>query len=141
MDNNYLNYILSFLMKRITVPTDFHSQVQGINTMLKDDVSGLVDSLTDFAVNSATVDYNIVTKNENLNEIFQKWLDSINADYDGQIPIGIKSLAKEYFKERWKGGSFPVLKVKWDRFEGLQLPTSMFFVDGGSIYSKEKQKG
>jgi len=140
MDSNYINYILSFLMKRITVPSDFHNQVQEINTMLKDDVSGLIDSLTDFAVNSATVDYNIVTPNDNLNKIFQKWLDSVNTEYDGQIPIGIKNLAKEYFKERWKGGSFPVLKMKWDRFDGLQLPTSMFFVDGGSIYAKDKKK-
>lgn len=138
---SYINYILSFLQKKIVIPQDFHAQVQAIEVMLGNDVSGLVDSLTDFSVNSATVDYTIITKNDNLNEILKKWLDNINISYGGEIPIGITSLSKEYFKERWKGGSFPILKIKWAKYKGLQLPMEMFFVDGGSIYAQDKEEG
>jgi len=137
----FFNQLMSTMLKKIIVPDNFSGQADVIEVMLRDDVSGLVDSLTDFAVESATVDYGIETDNETLNKILKKWLKQLNRDYKGKVPSGIKPLAKEYFKERWKGASFPVLKItKWGNFDGIQLPSRLFFVDGGGIVAKEKDK-
>jgi len=55
------------------------------------------------------------------------------------VPPGINALSREYYKERWKGSSFPVLKLTgWKEKNGLVLPTKMFFVDGSTIYSNKK---
>ena len=137
-----LNNIHSLLSNTITLPSGFHGEVNAVKEMLVDDVSGMVDTLTDFQVNVACVDYKIETNNSNLTDLLDNWLDNIiNRDYEGQIPRGIHNVAKEYFQERWKGSSFPILKIaKWDYISGLWLPTKMFFVDGGSIYSEEKEE-
>lgn len=138
-EQNFLFGLMSLLHRKVEVPEDYHQQVSVINDMLRDDVSGIVDSLTDFSVNSAAVDFSVSTKNEELNRILKKWLNSINKDYNGRLPIGTNELSKEYFKERWKGSSFPVLKIsEWGIIDGLMFPTKMFFVDGGSIYAKDK---
>jgi len=137
----FLNSLFSLLLKKIIVPINYHERVAAVKTMLKDDVSGLVDSLTDFSVQTASVDFSVETDNEKLTEILKKWLDNINSPYKGLIPRGIKPLAQEYFKERWKSSSFPILKItKWDTINGIKLPTKMFFVDGESIHSEEIDK-
>ncbi len=135
-----VDVLFDVLAKKINIPTEFHSQASAIQMMLEDDCTGLIDSLTDFMVESAEVKYEIVTDNETYNEILKKWLkETINSDYKGTVPRGITSLAEEYFKERWKGSSFPVLKIaNWKRVKGIYLPSKMFFVDGGSIYAKAK---
>lgn len=142
MDSGLLmNYVLSLMMKKVIVPSGFHQQAQAIDTMLSDDVSGLVDSLTDFAVETADVEFNIETKNVEFTKLLKQWLTEINKAYRGKIPSGIKALAKEYFKERWKGASFPVLKIgKWEAINGLMLPSKLFFVDGGSIHAQDKDE-
>ena len=133
-NTTWLNFLLSRLTHKIIVPSDFHSQVSAIQNMLSDDVSGLVDSLTDFSVNAATVDYNIETSNSELTNKLKRWLNLINIGYNGMIPVGIKALAKEYFKERWKNSSFCVLKIaKWEGVDGIIVPTKMYFVQGESI--------
>jgi len=140
-NNIFLNYILSMMLSKVVVPSEYHDQVNAINSMLEDDVSGLVDSLTDFAVDSASVDFNIETSNEDLNVILREWLDNINIGYNGKIPVGINPLAEEYYKELFKNGSFPVLKIaEWTEKNNIILPTKMFFVDGGSIYAKDIDK-
>jgi len=134
----YINWILGMLLQKVVVPGDYHAQADVIKQMLTDDVSGLVDSLTDFAVETASVDFTIESENQNLSKILQEWLYTLNAGYQGKVPVGIQALAKEYFKERWKGASFPVLKIaKWEKVGNMMLPTRMFFVDGGSVYAKE----
>ncbi len=136
-----LNQVFSLLARKIVVPTEFHNQVASVKEMLKDDVTGLIDSLTDFAVDSATVDFTIETENDKFSKILKTWINTLNIGYKGKIPIGIKPLAKEYMKERWKASSFPVLKIaKWDTIDGIQLPTQMYFVDGGSIYAFDKDE-
>lgn len=133
--------IISLLAKKIVVPSGFHDRANAVREMLNSDVSGIVDSLTDFQVNSATVDFSIESDNENLTKILKKWLDKINIEYSGQVPSGIKPLSKEYFKERWKGSSFPVLKIAgWTRIDGIIVPSKMFFVDGSSVYAKDKDE-
>jgi len=137
--NQILNFLMHGILQRIQVPTDFHSRVVAVKTMLEDDISGLVDSLTDFAVDSASGNYTVETDNTKVTQILKKWLDNINAGYKGQIPRGINALAEEYFKERWKSSSFPILKITdWETRDGLYLPTKMFFVDGESIRAKDK---
>jgi len=137
----FLNYILASLAKKISVPTDFHGQVSSIKLMLENDVTGLIDVLTDFSVESASVNYGIETNSDGLNAILKKWLKTVNIEYLGKIMPGIDAVAEEYYKERWKASSFPVLKLgKWERIDGIRLPTRLFFLDGGSIYAKEKNK-
>lgn len=138
----FLNYILSSLMKKIIVPTGFHAQVKEVKLMLENDVTGLIDVLTDFAVQSASVHYGIETNSDGLNGILKKWLAKINIEYLGKIMPGIDEVSEEYYKERWKASSFPVLKLgNWQRIggrTGLRLPTRLFLLDGGSIYAKDK---
>ena len=135
----FMNSLFSLLLKKIIVPTNYHDRVECVKTMLEDDVSGLVDSLTDFSVQTASVNFGIETDSSELTKILKKWLDNINSPYKGQIPRGIKPLAQEYFKERWKSSSFPVLKItKWDTINGISVPSKMFFVDGGSIHSEQR---
>jgi len=143
MDSGALfSNILGMLIKKIVVPTDFHDQTEEIKLMLKDDVSGLTDSLTDFQVDSATVDFTVETDNEEFSKILRIWLDEINSGYKGKIPSGIRPLAKEYFKERWKSSSFPVLKITdWKTIKGIKVPSKIFFVDGGSIHAKDLDDG
>jgi len=143
MDQNLLlGQMMGLLMKRIVVPSDFSGQCVAIKTMLADDVCGLVDTLTDFLVESSSVDFSIETQNEKLNELFQDWMDSVNIDYGGTVPMGMTELAKEYMKERWKGSSFPVLKIaKWTKVSGTDFifPTQLYFVDGSSIKAIDKE--
>lgn len=138
---SFFTQLMTSFLKKIVVPNTFKDQADVVEVMLRDDVTGIVDSLTDFAVESATVDFGIETDNKRLNKILDKWLKHVNRDYNGKVPPGIQALAKEYFKERWKGASFPVLKItKWDTFDGMELPSRMFFVNGGDITAKEKDK-
>ena len=132
-----LNNLLGMLIKKIVVPTEFHDQAEAIKVMLKDDVSGLIDSLTDFSVDSACVDFTVETDNEEFSKILRTWLNEINSGYKGKIPSGIRPLAKEYFKERWKSSSFPVLKIiDWKFINGIRVPSKMLFVDGADIKAK-----
>ena len=138
----FLNTLFSTLLRKIRVPSDFHSQVEVIKEMQKNDVTGLVDVLTDFSVNAACTDFTIETNNSELTRILKIWLEEINKDYKGRIPSGIQELAKEYFKERWKYSSLPILKVgEWGKVGSLVLPTKLFFVDGGAVHTKEKKEG
>ncbi len=140
LQGTFINMVLSFLLKRTNVPGDYHGQVQVVKQMLNNDVSGLVDSLTDFSVQSADVDYTIKTQNDGLDKILDKWLnEEINAGYDGQVPVGIRALAQEYFKERWKSSSFLCLKIlEWGTVDGLKVPVKLAFVDGESIHEESE---
>lgn len=134
-----INLVLSQLLKKVRIPGNFGDQAVAVKTMLGDDVSGLINSLLDFAVSSASGEYNIETKNEKFTTLLKEWLENINSEYNGLIPVGIQALSKEYFKERWAGASFPVLKIaKWGNIRGVIVPTKLFFVDGSSITAKDK---
>lgn len=132
----FINYILSALYKKTVVPTDFHGQALAVKELMANDVSGLVGSLTDFQVGAANVNWYIKTGNPTLDSIMAEWLDSINSEFNGLVPSGIRALATEYYKERWKGASFPVLKIlAWEEYQGFKLPSKLAFVDGSNIYS------
>lgn len=137
-----IDVLYNTLGKKISVPSNYHSQVSAVKTMQTNDCTGLVDSLSDFLVTSAMVNYSIETSSQALNKKLKNWLNrEINAEYKGQIPRGIQPLAEEYFKERWKSSSFPILKIaKWEKKDGLKIPTKMFFVDGESVYAKDAEQ-
>ncbi|MFW6173857.1 MAG: ChaB family protein, partial [Elusimicrobiota bacterium] len=75
----------------------------------------------------------VETGNTNLDETLNNWLASINFELRGKIPVGFQSLAKEYFRERWKGSSFLLLRTLWEEQDGLILPTKLWFVNGEDI--------
>lgn len=132
-----LDFILSSLYKKNPVPSDFHAQAKAIKDLQRNDVSGLVNSLINFQVNASNVNWYVKTGNDNLDTTFKKWMKQLNSDFNGSIPTGINALASEYYKERWLGASFPILKIlQWDSVDGYELPTQMAFVNGAEVYSK-----
>jgi len=118
----------------VNVPTDYRSQVLAVKKLLKNDETGIISSLLDFGISSsADVRFSIEVKNEQLYKILNDWLSDINGTLLGKIPIGIDSLAKEYYRERWKGSSMLVLRTIWKNVDGMRLPVKMWFVDGEDI--------
>ena len=138
------NLLSCFASEDIKIPIDFHEQVKEIKDILRSDVSGLVNSMLDFAIDSATVDYIIETSNIELNNIIDYWLKHINISLLGRVPTGIKSLSKEYYRERWKNSSLIVLRSTWEdvNISGTKfyLPTKMWFVDGANIKVENASK-
>ena len=122
-----------FQTEAIKIPGKYREQVVATKKLLKTDTSGLINTLLNFSITAASVDYTIETNNANLTESLNKWLTEINSDYRGTIPTGIDALAKEYFRERLKGSSNLVLRTFWTKKDDLDLPTTMFFVDGEDI--------
>jgi len=139
--NSMYNMLISLLFKKVLVSDDFHEQAIAVQKLIRKDSTGMVDALTQFQVDSATTDVSIDTNNNKLNEIFEEWLANINSEFRGKgINVGIKGLMQEYYHERWRGASFPVLKItKWDKIGRMNFPVSMLFVDGGSIRADKKK--
>jgi len=124
----------------VTVPTDYRTQVLSVKQLMRNDESGLIASLLDFGISSASdVDFSVETNNVALSELLNNWLQSINTDLLGKIPIGIEALAKEYYRERWKGSSLLLLRTAWQDVDGIRLPVKMWFVDGEDIEVKSNQ--
>jgi hypothetical protein len=141
---SWLYDIISLYMsKAITIPNNFKDQVKEVEEILKSDTSGLVNSLLDYAIDSACVDFSIETSNKNLTNILDSWLQEINKSLRGKIPVGVKALAREYYRERWKGSSFLVLRSIWQDVDGFYMPVKMWFVDGkdvGILESEDETK-
>ncbi len=132
--------LMMFQTEVIKIPKQYREQVVQTKKLLLSDTSGLINSVLDFGINCALVDYTIETNNANLTEELNKWLENINSVYRGRLPVGIDALAKEYFRERWKGASNLVLRTFWENKDGLTLPTRMFFVDGEDIITERKDE-
>jgi hypothetical protein len=146
--NPQLRWLFDFLSffesEEITVPVDFHTQVKCVKEVLRSDISGLVNSMLDFGINSAAVNYNIETESKELNDIIKYWLDNINISMLGRVPTGIKALSKEYYRERWKNSSLIVMRTVWEDVEisgtKFKLPTKMWLVDGGNVKVENEEK-
>lgn len=137
--------ITLFSNESIKIPNDFHDKVSYIQKALNDDVSGLVNTILDFCINSALVDYKIETSNAKLTQLLTDWLQNINSDIRGTgIEVGINGLAKQYFIERWKNSSLCVLRTIWEEKEigktSFILPTKLWFADGKDILVEDKDK-
>lgn len=130
-----------YVSDEITIPDDFETQVSSIKKVLQSDTSGIINSMLDFAITSATVDYTIETDNVNFTKLIEDWFKQVNISLLGKIQTGIKPLAKEYFRERWKNSSLLALRTVWDNvtIEGTNfyLPVKMWFVDGENIIIKD----
>ena len=135
--NNILKWLVDmaslFSKEQITVPSDYNGQVIAVKDALKHDVTGLVNSLLDFSINTSLVKYSIESDNDTLTKNLNIWLDNLNSALRGKIPVGIQALAREYFRERWKGSSFLFLRTLWERKDGFLIPTRLWFVDGESL--------
>jgi len=127
-----------FDSKPVAVPAAYHQRVIAVKAALENDVSGLVNSILDFGINSALVKYNIETNNGTVNKLLNDWLDNINGSLRGKIPTGLNALAKEYYRERWKGSSLLLLRSVWENVDGYLLPTKLWFVEGESIIVEDK---
>ncbi len=137
----YIWDILSFFSsEEVHVPRNYYDQVVKVKNLLKSDVSGLVNTTLDFMVNCACVDYTIETSNAKLTERFDHWFRTVNSSLRGKVPSGIGSLAKEYFRERWKGSSFLLLRLRWEEIDGYKLPTQMWFMPGENIEVEDPNK-
>ena len=138
----WLSDLLSFFqVETITITSEYRDQVIQVKNILKDDTSGLVNTMLDFAIECAIVSYKIESDNENLQTALNTWLKQINFSLRGKIPTGIDALAKEYFRERWKSSSFLLLRTFWEKKDGLTLPTTLFFVDGEDIHIRNSKEG
>jgi len=140
-----ISSLMNVFYSSISVPKEFHTQTQAVKKMLQDDISGLVSSLTNYYVDTASsVQFEVHTGNQNLDYILNRWMEDINADFNGIIPTGINSLSEEYFKERWQSSSFICLKIlAWKLYKdkngnGLLLPSKLAIVDGQNVYVDEK---
>ena len=118
----------------VNIPSDYRNQVLSVKKLLQNDESGIISSMLDFGISSsADVDFSVEVNNETLSNILNGWLSDVNGSLLGKIPIGIEALAKEYYRERWKGSSMLVLRTIWGEVDGMRLPTKMWFVDGEDI--------
>jgi cation transport regulator len=125
----------------IELPKDYRDQVLAVKDVLQSDESGMVNSILDFAVQAgSSVNYKIEASNPTVQETLNNWLYTINDAKRGKIPVGINALAKEYFRERWKGSSFLILRTVWGTVNGIELPTAMWFVDGEDIVEKSDKE-
>ena len=130
----WVNDLLSFFQTdAIKIPVKYREQVLQTKKLLQNDTSGLINTTLDFAINCAITNYKIETNNANLTKILNNWLTDINFELRQSVPTGINALAKEYFRERWKGSSNLLLRTFWEKKDGIELPSIMFFVDGEDI--------
>jgi len=137
MYEQFINYL--FESDGISVPSDYHQRCLKISEMLDDDISGVINTVLNYSINSASEsDYRVECSEDTLQRLLNLWLDKINLNIKG-IPTGLQALSKEYFLERWKGSSFCILKVTdWEKITAdnvsIEVPTTMYFVNGSSIY-------
>lgn len=130
------NYIRN-LRVNIQVKTKFSSQVKQVDELLGNDKTGIVSTIYNFMVESATVPMKIETQNDSLNELLQIWQKNIlNRDVNVDIPGGLRALSTENYRERWRS-SLLALKVIWGEIKlgnkSWIIPKKMWFVDGGAI--------
>ena len=137
MFEQFLNYL--YQSSEISVPTEYHDRCSKVGEMLDNDISGMINSLLDYAINSSSeANYRVECSEPTLQKLLNLWLDQINLDIKG-IPTGLQALSSEYFRERWEGSSFCILRVKdWQKITvdkvTIEVPTTMWFVNGESIY-------
>lgn len=135
----YINWL--FNAGDISVPSDFHGRCNAVDIMIDDDVTGVVNSLLNYGVESASeTKYRIECNDKTLQKLLNRWLSEINISISG-IPTGLQELSKEYFKERWQGSSFCLLRAsEWKSIKvdgvGINVPKVMWFANGSSIHVK-----
>jgi len=127
----------------ISIPSNYHDRCVEVRKMLDNDISGTINTVLDYAINSSSeAKYRVECSEATLQKLLNKWFEDINVEIAG-IPTGLQALSKEYFKERWEGSSFCILRVQdWEEITvdnvTIEVPTTMWFVNGSSIYVARK---
>jgi len=125
----------------ISIPEDFHGRCAAISQMLDDDVTGIVNTLLEYSINSSSeAKFKIECSNQTLEDLLNLWLEKININIDG-VPTGLQELAKEYYQEVKKGSSLCLLKIgDWKPTKignnEINVPTTLWFHNGASVYIK-----
>lgn len=135
----FLNWLYS--TSEISIPSDFHTRCMRIQEMLDNDISGIINSVLDYSISSASnTHYKIECSDTSLEKLFNIWLQKINLELVG-IPTGLQELSKEYYKERWSGSSLCLLRLRgWEKItidnNVIEVPTILWYPNGASIYTK-----
>jgi cation transport regulator len=121
----------------IRVSSTFKDQVKQIDTLLGNDKTGIVSTIYNFMVESATVPMKIETQNESLNKLLREWqINLLNRDVNIDIPGGLRALSTENYRERWRS-SLLALNVIWgeEKLDGKTwiVPKKMWFLNGGAV--------
>jgi len=127
--------------KRIKVPEDYLGRMKEIIKLLDNDYTGMVATVLEFMITTGSVPMNFVTDNSNLTATLQDWANhKLNAGISSDVPRGLKPLAAQYLRERYKS-SFIVLNIAWEKIGDLILPGKMWFLDGSQIIIGEEDEG
>lgn len=130
---------LRSLRTNINVPFRFHDRMDKIKLLTSNDKTGMVNTVLDFMVHSATVPMKIETQNKNLDKYLSQWQKTVlNKKVSIDVPRGLREVSTEYYRERLFS-SFIVLNIKWGNVNlpdgsSFEVPTRMWFTDGSSIY-------
>ena len=143
-----LQYMIGLLLnRRQLLPTEFRTQCIAIKNIYSSDASGLVDSISDKMVENANTKFYFesLKNNSGFEVLLNEWCERLNEDLRGYgIKTGVEGLADQYYKERWKFSSFPILRFgNWQKIGSgnnqLEVPMSILVLDGCAITAKEKE--
>jgi len=139
----FLSYI--YTQGKIDVPQDFRTRISAIRYVLDSDVTGVINTLLDYSINTAaSTDFTIECADDTLKSLLNEWLRYVNLNVNG-IPTGIVEFSKEYYKERWKEGSLVLARcASWKEIKiqntSIRVPTVIWLVNSASIYvSRDKE--
>lgn len=76
-----------FQQDTIKVPSEYRERVIQTKELLSNDSSGIVSTVLDFAINCASVDFYIETDNENLTDVLNRWLATLNFSLLGKSVV------------------------------------------------------
>ena len=117
---------------KLAVKGDFHGQVEQIDNLLENDKTGIVNTILEFMVASATVPFRFVTSTKKTTQVLNNWAkNDLNKNVAIDIPVGLLELSGQYYRERLRS-SFLILNIIWDEIDGYILPSRMFFSNGGA---------
>lgn len=133
--------LIKQLQVNINVKTDFHGQLGQIDTLFKNDKSGMVTTIVDFMTHSATVPLKLETRNATVNDLLENWQNNfLNHNVNIDMPGGMRELSAQYYRERFRS-SFIALKVRWGTVDlgsngTFIVPEKMWFINAKSIEVK-----
>lgn len=139
MWNMFVNWLFS-VRNSVEVRSDFKGQVDQVKSLLRNDKTGLVSTILEFMIHSASVDMRYETGNPTFDNVLKDWQLNINKNFSIDIPRGMKSFTAQYFRERWTS-SLIAVKVRWGNFNGFMMPTKIWVLNGAQVKTEEEKNG
>lgn len=141
-----IDSIIDAIMKKqygFSVPSSRDGKVKCVTQMFESDPSGLVVSLSDFAVKVGNVPLYVSTKNNNMDKIFKKYFEIVNNDWAHMgVRMGIAGLFEQFLREYFQGSTFPVCVYDGEmNINGYTLPSNLYLLDGSSLMCKSGNRG